>query len=84
MVLFNSRFESGNLQLGIRKTENEYMLYLDADTNSQNYSQWFYFSVMGRKKGVSIKLTICNLLKVDSLYNEGMQVCAFSEKKFYA
>lgn len=51
MVLFNSRFESGNLQLGIRKTENEYMLYLDADTNSQNYAQWFYFSVMGRKKG---------------------------------
>lgn len=38
MVLFNSRFECGNLQLAIRQTENEYVLYLDPDTNSQNYS----------------------------------------------
>jgi hypothetical protein len=38
---------------------------------------------MGRKKGQQIKLTIANLLKVDSLYNKGMQVCAFSEKKYY-
>lgn len=51
LVLFNSRFESGNLQTAIRQSENEYVLYLDADTNSQNYSQWFYFSCMGRKKG---------------------------------
>ena len=60
------------------------MVYLEADTNSQNYSQWFYFSVMGRKKGMTIKISIINLLKVDSLYNKGMQVCAFSEKKYYA
>jgi len=51
LVLFNSNFESGNLQLAIRQTENEYVVYLDADTNSQNYSQWFYFSTLGRKKG---------------------------------
>lgn len=38
---------------------------------------------MGRKKGQQIKLTIVNLLKVDSLYNKGMQVCVFSEKKYY-
>ena len=59
------------------------MVYLDADTNSQNFSQWFYFSVMGRKKGMTIKISIINLLKVDSLYNKGMQVCVFSEKKYY-
>lgn len=34
LVLFNSRFESGNLQTAIRQSENEYVLYLDADTNS--------------------------------------------------
>ena len=37
---------------------------------------------MGRKKGQTIKITIANLLKVDSLYNKGMQVCVFSEKKY--
>jgi hypothetical protein len=83
LVCFNSRFESGNLKLAIRQTETDYMLYLDEDTNSQNYSQWFFFSVLGRKKGQTIKLTIANLLKVDSLYNEGMRVCVFSEKKYY-
>jgi hypothetical protein len=34
VVLFNSKFESGNLQQAIRQTEFEYVLYLDADTNS--------------------------------------------------
>ena len=82
VVLFNSKFESGNLQQAIRQTEFEYVLYLDADTNSQNFSQWFYFSCLGRQKGTSIKLSIVNLLKVDSLYNQGMQVCCFSMKKY--
>ncbi len=39
---------------------------------------------MGRKKGMTIKISIINLLKIDSLYNKGMQVCVFSEKKYYA
>jgi hypothetical protein len=84
VCLFNSQFESGNLEKAIRQSEFEYIVYLDADTNSQNYSQWFYFSVMGRKKGMTIKISIINLLKIDSLYNNGMQICMFSEKKYYA
>lgn len=48
VCLFNSQFESGNLEKAIRQSEFEYVVYLDADTNSQNFSQWFYFSVMGR------------------------------------
>lgn len=39
---------------------------------------------MGRKKGMTIKISIINLLKIDSLYNNGMQICMFSEKKYYA
>jgi len=51
LVLFNSRFESGNLSQAIRQTDGDYMVYLEFDTNSHNHSQWFYFSVMGRRRG---------------------------------
>eukprot|EP00347_Sterkiella_histriomuscorum_P011037 403373989 len=82
VILFNSRFDSGNLQQAIRQTEQEYVLYLDFDTNSQSHSQWYYFSCMGRKRGQTIRINIINLIKVDSLYNKGMQICTFSKKKF--
>lgn len=37
---------------------------------------------MGRIKGQTIKISIINLVKCDSLYNKGMQICTFSKKKY--
>jgi hypothetical protein len=37
---------------------------------------------MGRFKGQTIKISIVNLMKCDSLYNYGMKICTFSMKGF--
>jgi len=38
MVYFSSQFESGNLKKAVRTSENEYMLKLSPDTNSQMHT----------------------------------------------
>lgn len=73
IIFFNSEFESGNLHRATRISDYEYNLYLEYDKNSRNYTQWFYFSCRNVKKGVSVTFNIINLLKIDSLYNEGMK-----------
>ena len=60
----------------------EYNLYLQDDTNSDNsLTQWFYFSALNMKKGCVVKLNMMNLMKDDSLYNVGMQPFVYSRKR---
>ena len=65
-LLFESRFESGNLLAASKISENEYQLLLSCDTNTIGYSQWFFFRVSNIKKNGSVKFNILN--KVDSLF----------------
>ena len=37
---------------------------------------------MGRHKNQTITINIVNLVKIDSLYNKGMQVCTFSKTRY--
>lgn len=50
-LLFNSKFESGNLREVEKVNDLEYNLYLNFDFNTLNYTQWYYFSVRNFKKG---------------------------------
>lgn len=52
----------------------EYDLVLRPDVNTRGHTQWFYFSVANTRAGARYKFNIINLLKEDSLYNDGMQV----------
>jgi hypothetical protein len=62
----------------------EYDLYLQDDTNSDNsLTQWFYFSCRNIKKGTIVKLNMLNLMKDDSLYNQGMRPFVYSRKRHY-
>ena len=81
IVLFNSRFESGNLKKSVRVSAEEYNLYLEFDLNSRNYTQWYYFSTKNVRKGQRVKFNLINLMKIDSAYNEGMKPCVFSVKE---
>lgn len=73
-VFFNSRFESGNLDQVYKISDFEYSLYLSPDSNNDNHhTQWFYFSTMNIAKGTRVTFTIKNLVKDDSLFNEGMK-----------
>ena len=50
-LLFESRFESGNLRRAVQVSEYEYDLILRPDANTRGHTQWFYFGVAKMKHG---------------------------------
>ena len=92
LVSFESNFESGNLQLAyymnpLRDYTEEnndidyYQLFLQNDTNTLGYSQWFFFRITNGKKGQKINLNIMNFLRKTTKYMRGLKVWYFSKKK---
>ena len=79
---FNSKFESGNLDLVAKGATraNEYDLYLRVDANTRGHHQWFYFSVKNYDKK-RVKFNIVNFTKNNSLYTQGMRVNIWSERQ---
>ena len=80
-IIFESRFESGNLLAAIKVTDSEYDLILQNDINTNGHTQWYFFRVGNTRKGEAIKFNIINLAKPDSLYNYGMKILCFSNKE---
>jgi hypothetical protein len=80
-LLFESRFESGNLLAAFKLSENNYQLVIQNDTNTSGYSQWYYFRISNSRKGVTAKFNLINLTKKYSLYKKGMRILVYSEKK---
>ncbi|CAI2375593.1 unnamed protein product [Moneuplotes crassus] len=80
-LVFESRFESGNLRKVAQLSEFEYELYLRNDYNSQNYTQWYFFKCTNIKAGVKYTFHLKNFQKPDSLYNQGMKPLVYSTKK---
>ncbi|KAI8909893.1 hypothetical protein DFJ77DRAFT_471192 [Powellomyces hirtus] len=74
-LLFDSRFESGNLHMAIKISNTEYDLLLQTDINSPmgKHNQWFYFSIQRMVPGTTYKFNIVNLSKMGSQFNQGMQ-----------
>ena len=68
-LVFESRFESGNLRRAVQIGPFEYDLILKYDYGTNNYTQWFYFGVKNTRKGVTYKFNIINLVKPESSYN---------------
>ena len=80
-MIFESRFESGNLLKAFQINEFEYDLELKQDHGaSVVLTQWFYFRVTNTKKNQIYKFNIVNLIKPDSLYNNGMRPLIYSKK----
>ncbi|XP_041479519.1 uncharacterized protein LOC121427202 isoform X9 [Lytechinus variegatus] len=80
-LVFESRFESGNLRQARRIGQFEYDLVLKTDLYTSRHTQWYYFRVQKMRPGVTYKFNIINLLKKDSLYNHGMRPLMYSEKE---
>lgn len=51
-LIFESRFESGNLAKAVKITPTYYELYLRPDMYTNRHTQWYYFRVKNTKKGV--------------------------------
>lgn len=81
-VVFDSRFESGNLHQAYKVSENEYNLLIDFDIINDQYSQWFLFAAKNVKKDLKVKFNIINLIKDNSEYTLETQPVIFSEAKY--
>ena len=79
-MIFESRFESGNLLAVVKVTEEEYDLILSNDINTNGHTQWYFFRISNTRKGMKIRFNIINLAKPDSLYNYGMKILCYSNK----
>ncbi len=93
-LLFESRFECGNLQQARRMyvpsfCQNflvfcsgtyEYDLVMTPDLVTQRHTQWYFFKVMGAQSRVEYTFRILNFLKPMSLYKQGMKVLFYSSK----
>ncbi|OCT89754.1 cytosolic carboxypeptidase 4 [Xenopus laevis] len=77
---FYSKFESGNLRKVIQVREFEYDLIMNADVNTDQHHQWFYFEVSTMKANVPYRFNVINCEKVNSQFNYGMQPVLYSVK----
>lgn len=80
-LVFESRFESGNLRQARRVGQFEYELVLKTDLYTNRHTQWYFFRVENVVPGITYKFRIVNLLKRDSLYNYGMRPLIYSEEE---
>ncbi|XP_068795329.1 cytosolic carboxypeptidase 3 isoform X3 [Struthio camelus] len=78
-LIFEARFESGNLQKVVKVNEFEYQLTLRTDLYTSKYTQWFYFQVSNTQAGMPYRFTIVNFTKPNSLYKRGMRPLLYSE-----
>jgi hypothetical protein len=78
-LVFESRFESGNLRRAVQVYEYEYDLILRPDTGTKGNTQWYYFKVSNTRPNKTYRFNLINLLKPDSLYNHGMQPLIYSD-----
>ena len=84
-LVFDSAFESGNLDMAIKVKELDYDLFMRVDTNTKGHHQWFYFSVKHSSTFYrkAVRFNIVNFTKEDSLYNQGMRICVSNESRGY-
>ena len=68
-LIFESRFESGNLRKAIKVNQFEYELYMKNDYGTQSYCQWYYFRIQNTRKDQVYRFNIVNMMKPDSTYN---------------
>jgi len=79
-LLFESRFESGNLYLAQKVSDHEYNLLMQNDINTSGHTQWFFFQVKNTRKNMNVQFNVMNFTKPDSLFNYGMKISIYSEK----
>ena len=73
VLIFDSRFENGNLRKVSKVNNVSYNLWLENDLNTKGHTQWFFFKVIYKdikcdKKEHRIKFNILNLAKSHSLF----------------
>ena len=81
--LINEENKNSNINTPreINNDINNYELFLQNDTNTRGYSQWFFFRISKGKIGQKIKLNIMNFQRKKTKYSLGLKIWYFSKKK---
>jgi hypothetical protein len=61
-LVFESRFESGNLSMAVKVSDTEYNLLLQNDINTEGHTQWFFFRMTNTRAKSNIKFNILNFV----------------------
>lgn len=77
-LIFESRFETGNLEMACKISDEDYNLLLQNDINSKGHTQWYFFRLQNTSKNLTVRFNLLNFVKPDSLYNHGMRVLIYS------
>ena len=80
-LVFDSKFESGNLDVVVKTGERSYDMFMRPDSNTCGHLHWFYFSVRNARKGHTVKFSIMNFTKRLRLYQQGMRPNVWSAKR---
>ncbi|TKC52218.1 hypothetical protein EI555_009415, partial [Monodon monoceros] len=80
-LMFEARFESGNLQTVVKVAEYEYQMTVCPDLFTNKHTQWYYFQVTNTQAGIVYRFTIIHFTKPASLYNRGMHPLFYSENE---
>uniref|UniRef100_A0A2S2QHW1 Cytosolic carboxypeptidase NnaD n=1 Tax=Sipha flava TaxID=143950 RepID=A0A2S2QHW1_9HEMI len=80
-LIFESRFESGNLAKVVKITSTYYELSLRSDMYTNRHTQWFYFRIENTKKNIKYRFSIVNMYKSESLFTAGMKPLLYSIKE---
>ncbi len=68
-LIFDSKFECGNLDMAIQISDYEYDLYMRVDSNTRGHHQWFNFTIKNTTVKGKVKFNIVNFTKNASLYH---------------
>lgn len=73
--MFDSNFESGNLDSAYLDNLDRYNLLLKVDTNTKGHNHWFYFKAQNWYPGQTCTFTILNMVRdLSSFYGKGMNI----------
>jgi hypothetical protein len=75
LLVFDSNFESGNLDSVYLQNIDRYCLLLKVDTNTKGQSHWFNFKVQNWYPGQICTFSFLNLVRdLSSFYSKGMNI----------
>lgn len=85
-LVFDSNFESGNLDMVYKVGELEYDLFMRVDTNTKGVQQWFYFSCEHgpELENKVIRFNVINFTKHNSLFSKGMRIVYAKQSQDYS
>ncbi len=64
-LIFESRFESGNLNYAVKVSDTMYILVLQNDCHCLGHTQWYYFRVGNTSRGAEVRFNIVNMVKAE-------------------